>query len=405
MQNNIFRPKDDIYIRGNQGGDYNNPQRKFSWKTGLIFLVVLAVTISLVWFVSSKSKNNRQGELIQVDNGNSSNQKVLNEGEVSPISGLACDNWNRRPIAVMQPADPSARPVAGFSEADMVIEMPVITASITRLMGIYICGNPEEVGSMRSSRHDFIHLASGLDAIFVHWGGSSYAKDKLNEGVVDNINCNNDGGKSGGQCCFRKEGMSRGVDSGYAKFDKLLECSEEFGYRMEGKFGGYPHQPDAPENERPEKGDLRVGFAGTFGVNYEYDKATNSYLRFWGGEEDYDRNTKKRHAPKNVVVLMAISEQIVAGDQYNNVQLGDPWYDQTDSGEAYYYMNGKEIKGTWKKNKSKIDSKLTFLDENSNEIKFVPGQIWVEILEPGQGLKWRVGGSEETPVEDENSNN
>ena len=404
MQNNIYRPKEDVYIRGDEGGEGNSPKGKFNWKSGVIGLVVLFVITGLVWFVAG-GKKSRQGEQIEIENnGTPTSQKQMNEEGKSPISGLACENWNRRPIAVMQPSDAPARPAAGFSDADMVIEMPVITASITRLMGIYVCGNPEEVGSMRSSRHDFISLAKGLDAIFVHWGGSEYAKEKLNEGVIDNINCNDDGGKSGSQCCFRKEGMSRGVDSGYAKFDRLLQCAEDFGYRMDDQFGGYPHQEDAPMSERPEGGNLRVGFAGVYGVNYEYDKETNSYLRFWGGEEDYDRNNDKRIAPKNVVVMMAVSEQIVEGEQYNNVQIGDPWYDTTDSGEAYYYINGQEIKGTWKKNKSNISSKLTFLDQNGNEIKFVPGQIWVEVLEPGQGLKWRVEGNEsETTVENSNT--
>jgi hypothetical protein len=45
-------------------------------------------------------------------------------------------------------------------------------------------------------------------------------------------------------------------------------------------------------------------------------------------------------------------------------------------------------KGTWKKDKSKIDSKLTFYDEAGKEIRFVPGQIWVEIVEPGQVIDW-----------------
>lgn len=52
------------------------------------------------------------------------NTGPLNDGPVSPISGLSCENYNRRPVAVMQPSDLQARPAAGFSEADMVIEMP-----------------------------------------------------------------------------------------------------------------------------------------------------------------------------------------------------------------------------------------------------------------------------------------
>lgn len=356
----------------------------------VIGAIVLIFVIFGVWFLI-KDGDKKKGTPIVIDNTEKDfedSEYDPNQGEVSPITGIACDNWNRRPIAVMQPSDVEARPAAGFSDADIVFEMPVITAGITRLMAIYICNDPLEVGSMRSSRHDYIHLAKGFNAIYVHWGGSHFAKELLNQGVIENMNCNNDGGKSAGQCCFRKEGMSRGVDSGYAKFSRILECANEFEYSLENSFSGYPHQADIPANQRIEKGHLRVGFAGDFAVEYDYDRDTNAYLRSWGGEPDIDRNNQKRLAPKNIVVMMAKSEQIEG--QYNNVQLGDPWYDISDSGEAFYFIDGHQIRGKWKKDKSNINSKLQFLNNNGEEIKFVPGQIWVEILEPGQTLKWKT---------------
>ncbi|MFH0968912.1 MAG: DUF3048 domain-containing protein [Patescibacteria group bacterium] len=354
-------------------------------KKQIIIIAVVAVVIAGgIWFFafSKKSKNTKQ---ISVNKTQESTAPA-NQGNVSPISGLACDNWNRRPLAVMQPADVPARPAAGFSEADMVIEMPCITASITRLMGVYVCNTPAEVGSMRSSRHDYIALAKGMDAIYAHWGGSHFAIDLLNKGVIDNLNCNNDGGKSAGQCCFRKEGMSRGVDSGYARPAELLQCAKDFGYRLENKFVGYPHQAEASVEERGKGGHLRVAFAGPFAAEYDYDQASNTYKRTWGNVVDTDRNNGQRIAPKNIVVMIAQSEQVEG--QYNNVQVGDPWYDSSDSGEASYYMNGQEYKGTWKKDKSKAESKLFFYDADEQEMKFVPGQIWVEILEPGQTLRW-----------------
>ncbi len=137
---------------------------------------------------------------------------------------------------------------------------------------------------------------------------------------------------------------------------------------------------------RPKGGHLRVAFAGPFAAEYDYDRETNSYLRTWGNVPDVDRNNKERNAPKNIVVVMAKSDQIEG--QYNNIQLGDPWYDQGDSGDAFYYMNGGQSRGTWKKDKSDIASKLSFFDESGKEIAFVPGQIWVEVLEPGQALRW-----------------
>lgn len=362
-------------------------------KKGKVFLAIILVLIVGVggYFLFKKKISTVSKKQIDL------NQKIdtttpRNPEGVSYLSGLPCANNKRRAVAVMQPADVSARPASGFSDADMVFEMPVITASITRLMGVYVCGDPEDVGSMRSARHDFLSLAEGLDAIFVHWGRSDIQKfkDVLNSKIYDDMNCNNDAGRSAEQYCYRKTGMARGVDTGYAKFASLLEGAKAFGYNLENKFVGYPHQDDAPVDQRPSGGHLRVAFAKPFDVTYDYDKDSNSYLRTWGGVADTDRNNGKRLAPKNVVVLMAQSNQLVEGEQYNNVQLGDPWFDTTDTGEAHYYMNGAEATGTWKKDKSDAKNKLFFYDASGQEVKFVPGQIWVEVLEPGQALKWQT---------------
>ena len=322
-------------------------------KVVVSLIVILFGALAIYFSLGRDALRSSRVTQIQVeDNGPQGGFPIANEGNVSPISGLPCDNWNRRPLAVMQPGDVPARPTAGFSEADMVIEMPVITASVTRLMGIYVCNTPEEVGSMRSARHDFIHLAKGLDAIFAPWGRSEahngdpigLAQGILNRNEIENINCNADAGTSANSCskspCFRKEGISRGVDSGYARPADFYACAEELGYSLENRFSGYRHQTEAPIGDRIENGNLRVAFAGLFAVEYDYDKASNSYLRTWGGEEDTDRNNGKRIAPKNIVVMIAQSEQIEG--QYNNVQLGDPWYDHSDSGEAHYYLNGQE---------------------------------------------------------------
>lgn len=370
----------------------------------IIALVIIAIIIG-GYFLFKKKASVKQ---INLEN---QQQGPLNQGPVSPISGLACENWNKRAVAVMQPSDLQARPAAGFSEADMVIEMPAYTSSVTRLMGVYICNLPKEIGAIRSSRHDYIALAAGLDAVFVYWGGSHFALDLLKEKIIDNIEC------MSGNYCFRwpMTGKMRMEDTGHVTKDSVLQAMKDLGYRTENKFSGYLHQAETPLDERPNGGELRVAFAEPCDANYTYDKNTNSYLRIWGDVEDADKNNGQRIAPKNVAVIFAKSDQISTSqdyigqglqdpwknveeikktgvesisDRYNNVQVGDPWYDSSDSGEAHYYLNGQEYSGTWKKDKSKLDSKLTFYDNSGKEMMFVPGQIWVEILEPGQRLRW-----------------
>ena len=381
-------------------------------KKMIVFFVAI-VLVSASWFFwrQSNAKNVKQIKLNE--NESSQNSPAVNNGPVSPISGLSCENWNKRPVAVMQPADVQARPAAGFSEADMVIEMPAYTSSVTRLLGVYLCNIPKEIGAIRSSRHDYIALAKGLDAFFIHWGGSHFALDLLKENVIDHIDCMNT------NYCARwgVSGKMRVEDTGHIGEEKILQAIDDLGIRKENNFSGYPHREEAPIEERPSGGHLRVAFAKPYDVEYDYDKESNSYLRTWGEDADIDKNNQKRIAPKNVAVLFAYSDQITINQnyvgkglrdpwlgmeeikktgsesisgRYNNVQIGDPWYDETDSGTARYYMNGKEYAGTWKKDKSKIDSKLFFYDESGKEIQFVPGQIWVEILEPGQNLEWET---------------
>ena len=67
--------------------------------------------------------------------------------------------------------------------------------------------------------------------------------------------------------------------------------------------------------------------------------------------------------------------------QYNEVQVGG-------EGEAEYYLGGQRIEGKWSKDKSDIKSKLTFKDNNGQEVKFVPGPLWIEIAEPGTPVTW-----------------
>ncbi|HBP00818.1 MAG: extracellular solute-binding protein, TRAP-type [Candidatus Moranbacteria bacterium GW2011_GWE1_49_15] len=355
-------------------------------QTGVIVAVAAILAGGILYFTTFKDSSTKKTKQIQVDT-EALSDTPRNTGPVSPISGISCDNWNRRPLAIMQPADASARPLAGLSEADMVVEMPAVYGSITRLMGIYVCGNPEEVGSLRSSRHDYIHLAAGLDAVYVSFGASHFATDILNKGVVDNINGLNAGGRAGNQYFFRKEGdWVKSDDTAYAKFASLLQGAKDFGYRMETNFSGYPHQDDAPMDQRPNGGHLRVGYPGSFAAEYDYDKETNSFVRTWGGTKDSDRNNGQAIAPKNVVVMIAEGAQME--DQYANFQIGDPWFDDSDSGQAFYYLNGQQMTGTWKKDKSSADSKLLFLNNDGKEIVFVPGQIWVDIIDPGINHRW-----------------
>lgn len=341
-----------------------------------IFFIVLLIFGSGIFYLSKRGE-----KVIEIKGGNNLNGGQENfsitvspgaEEKKSPISGLECDNYKRRPIAVMIADDPVARPASGIYFADLVVEMPVITGDITRMMAVFQCENPEKIGSIRSTRHDYIPLARGLDAILVHWGGSHYALNILKNKIMDNIDV-----LSSDSFFWREPGFSS-PNNGYSSMANILKAMSYFTYRQETNFSGYPHF--IPDNmEKKSGGILEIGYTNPYNVRYEYDPKTNSYFRWRGGIAEKDRLNGKQIEAKNIIVMRAFSRQLEK--DYNDV-------DVEGEGRAVIYRNGDEIKGSWQKAKDNQTSKLYFFDEKGKEIEFVPGQIWIEIVEPYQRVVW-----------------
>lgn len=338
-------------------------------KIYLIIAAIIILGIILFWVLGDRS--------IVVKGPEVSEDKETEQGKPNPITGLKCENYDRRPIAVMLAMDPITRPLSGIGMADLVIEMPVITDSITRLMAVYVCESPAEIGSVRSARHDFIPLAMGLDAIYAHWGGSHFALDKLDAGIMNNIDAMINPYNS-----YWQDWSKAMPHNGFTSMARLVNAAEELGYRLVNRFDGYPHLQDTKYEIPDTKGKLTIGYSGNYRVIYEYNPETNSYKRWRAGTPEIDKLTNKQVEVQNIAVMRAASRMIQLPD-YNDV-------DVEGVGTAVVYRNGEEIKGTWKKEGKYQPTKLYFLDLKGKEIKFVPGKIWIEIIEPYHEVKWEV---------------
>lgn len=345
-------------------------------KTIFSFVVILICFALIGLFLILKEKNQVNIPLsssieLAIDKSGDSSDAVMNNDaidltKINLITGLPCDNYNRRPIAVMFPGDSVARPLSGISDADMVFEMQVIEDSMTRLMAVFICNDPKELGSIRSARHDFIPLAMGIDAIYVHWGGSHFALDKLNKKIMNNI----DALKNPYSSFFRKSGIAA-PHNGFTSLNRLINSARKLNYRLENNFEGYPHETQSARNNKSQT--IKIGYTYPFNVEWRYDYEKNTYFRLRGGKSEMDKNNGQQAKAENIVVMRSNSRQIEG--QYNDV-------DVEGEGIAEFYSNSGTAKGKWTKDKSDLKSKLYFLDENGEEFKFVPGSIWVEIIEP-----------------------
>lgn len=279
------------------------------------------------------------------------------------LTGLACDNYSKRPVAVMMASDPVARPLSGLNQADIVIEMPVTPNGITRMMAIFQCEEPDEIGSVRSAREDFITFVKGFKAIYAHWGGERGALNKLDNGITDNI----DAMKYEGTVFYRKNSVPR-PHNGFTTIELLDNKAEDLGYGSTDTFPGYLRTEEKLERNLSNIVEtITVNYKSPYDVKWVYDGKMNTYKRIRGGEAEIDKNTGDQ-VQTNIIALMHTTSKVLSIDYISVDTVGE--------GEAEFYQNGIKTSGTWKN----IDDNLRFYDTNGQEMKFVPGKIWIEIV-------------------------
>jgi hypothetical protein len=280
----------------------------------------------------------------------------------STLAGIVCQEYDRRPIAIMLATDPEARPLVGISNAEMVFEMPVTPGGVTRIMAVYQCNEPEEIGSIRSARNSFIDIALGLDAIYAHWGGEETAHNRLKGGIMDNL----DAFVYEGPVFYRKKGVPSPHD-GFTSYEAMHDQSVELGYNLTTEFEGYSHLK-GKEQIGEERKVVRT-YDAPFNVEWFYNEDVNRYDRFRAGEAEMDKSNG-RQVQADVVIVIETTGIATSIDYYEVDMIG--------SGNATIYQNGEEIKGEWVKESE--SAPLKFYNQQGDEIQFKPGIIWVEIV-------------------------
>lgn len=346
--------------------------------SGVVLLLIAVIAIAVYSFRKYEPEE-QVVEEIPATEGFFAQIEEEQTGPVSPISGVACENYDRRPFGVMMASDSATRSYsAGFWDADLVVEQKASSgAGIPRLMSVFICGSPKEIGSIRSAREQYIPFAQALDAVIVHWGGEHNILDQLNAGIMDNINAL---GRGAG-AFYRISSIPR-PHNGFTSTTNVLDTMESLGYRMKSELKPFAHAKALPVTERGSEGKLTIPYGGNNTVNYAYDAEKNHFARTWGAAAHIDVNTDEQIAPTNIVVIRAASRDWYS--QYNQVDIED------NGGEAEFYINGKRTVGTWKHSSESGSSpaQLEFLDASGQPVEFVPGQIWLNVVDPGDPVEW-----------------
>ena len=289
-----------------------------------------------------------------------------------PLTGVECDRYDQRPYAVMLSSDAVVRPLSGIAAADIVVEMPVVQGGITRMMAVFVCDVPDEIGSIRSARNDFIPVAASLDVIYAHWGGEKQALTRLNNKVLDNLN----GLVLEGTTFYRKSGVAP-PHNGFTNYERMQQQAERFGY--ETTYNGPTYLHIQGEQQHDQESVLSIGYGLGSNVSYTYNPFTNKYARLRGGRAEMDRLTYQQVQTDNVAILVTNMRHDY--EQYNKVDI-------TGSGDLYLAQNGVIVKGRWTKAQTPLESEIFFYDENGSQIPFVTGKVWIQYVDKSTGVKW-----------------
>ena len=288
----------------------------------------------------------------------------------------------RHPIAVMIDDQFDARPQSGLSSASIVWQAPA-EGGIPRYMVIFQDTLPKDVGPVRSSRYYFIAWAAELRALYAHSGGSPQALATLKSKGNGQLVYNADEFRWGGT--FHRISTRFSPHNLYSTGAKLRALAKTVGAKDAPIDWPWTFARDAALGRRPVGGRIQVSYLAN-AIRYDYDRASNTYLRSVTGEtRQVDAATKRRVAPKNVVVMLMhfgpLNDNHPAKKRLEAQIIG--------SGPAWISTNGRTIKGTWKK--TSLTSATRFFDAAGKPAVLTVGQTFVQVMPYGSTIRFTAG--------------
>lgn len=288
----------------------------------------------------------------------------------SSLTGLPSKTSGTRPYAVMVNNAPAARPQWGMNRADIVLE-GLVEGGITRMLWLFSdVADIPKVGPIRSARHDFVEVARGWDAIFLHWGGSPQAYTALQDNGVTSI----DGKNYVGSYFHRDQSRSVAIEhTGYTTGDDIQRVTEAKSWRTNiAPAYTYPFTFTPAEAPRslPDGSATRVSFSFSNGFLYtfQYDETDKLYYQRLNGD-NFRQSDGTQHAVTNVFLLFT---PISTMDAKGRIDM------DLSGGSGLYFSGGTQEKITWKK--GDINNSLQFYAGNGKVLTLNRGRSYIGLV-------------------------
>lgn len=314
-------------------------------------------------------------------------ERVEKDGKIrSYLTGQMVDAaiGNRRPVAVMMSNDKEALPQYGINRADVVYEAPV-EGGMNRYMAIIEdYDNLERIGSVRSCRTYYTYFAREFDAIYAHYGQSTFAKPYLAN--VDHIN-----GLDGiGTVAYFRSSDRKSPHNAYTSGERLNKSIDKLGFTREydpDYKGHYLFAKSGHEVTLKDATDGKDAYRVYPGYVYnkpwfEYHEDDGLYYRFQYGKPH--KGNEGQIKVKNIILQYCPSAHY-ATTEYLNINVGDDSF-------GTFITEGRAIPVKWSKEGE--FGPTHYYDMENNEIILNPGKTWVCIVSAQDSPKVELYGKQ-----------
>lgn len=347
-----------------------DPRRKWGSLRTRHKVIVIFVALLVVAAGGLTARSLLSGESNPSIDISKNEKKVLTVA--SPLTGMqvAPDLASRPVTGIMIENSLDARPQSGIQDAGVVFEA-IAEGGITRFMTLYQEAMPQHVGPVRSLRPYYIDWAAAFDASIAHIGGSPDALAQIRSSGKDLdqfFNANS----------YWRENSRPSPHNVYTSFAKMDALNQSKGYST-SKFDAWSRKAEQKPTAPSVKGiDTNISSA-QYNSHYDYEPATNSYLRFQGGAPHLatvsaDKNATTQINPK-VVIALEMSYTIVDSS-------GHSGYNVNSNGTMYVFQDGGITQGAW--SKASRSGQFVFTDSQGQALKLNPGRTWVTAIQAGQ---------------------
>ncbi len=325
----------------------------------VISVALLLIFVGLFYFLLSMNDSGpKKKDKVKIDDASTIEKKDLTVYDV---------NSNKRPIAIMIDNNVGNNAHVGLQDAYLTYEI-IVEGGLTRIMAIFKDVNTSIIGPVRSSRHYFLDYALESDAIYAHYGWSTYAENDIRALGVNNINGLYDNGY------YRNYNIAA-PHNVFTSIEDLYNVATSKGYSTTSNNYNLLNYTTDDVNFNATSdlltaNNVSMNYSYSQGRSYTYDATNRYYLRYMNNSPHTDRDSGLQYHYKNIIIMKVNNSTL---DSYGRQDL-----DTVGTGEGYYITNGYAIPITW--SKASRRDKTHYYYKSGNELVVADGNTMIQVV-------------------------